>query len=126
MAESGRGSQAGRRKLVDQIGGVDDCIAYIAKKAGLGDEYKVTHRPLTESGLDLSSLLGNEDNDIISINPLGGGLLPLDSAALKLLRSSRAQYGNLAVAYSGFSRIQAEANDMVNGSCEPLDPLIRF
>ena len=81
------GSQALRRKLVDQIGGVDDCVAYIAKKAGLGDEYKVTHRPLTESGLDLSSLLGNEDNDIISINPLGGGLLPLDSAALKLLRA---------------------------------------
>ncbi|MEC7679679.1 MAG: signal peptide peptidase SppA, partial [Planctomycetota bacterium] len=79
------GSQALRRKLVDQIGGVDDCVAYIAKKADLGDEYKVTHRPLTESGLDLSSLLGNEDNDIISINPLGGGLLPLDSAALKLL-----------------------------------------
>ena len=81
------GSQALRRKLVDQIGGVDDCVAYIAKKADLGDEYKVTHRPLTESGLDLSSLLGNEDNDIISINPLGGGLLPLDSAALKLLRA---------------------------------------
>lgn len=81
------GSQALRRKLVDQIGGVDDCVAYIAKKAGLGDEYKVTHRPLTESGLDLSSLLGNEDNDIISINPFGGGLLPLDSAALKLLRA---------------------------------------
>lgn len=81
------GSQALRRKLVDQIGGVDDCVAYIAKKADLGDEYKVTHRPLTESGLDLSSLLGNEDNDIISINPRGGGLLPLDSAALKLLRA---------------------------------------
>ena len=81
------GSQALRRKLVDQIGGVDDCVAYIAKKADLGDEYKVTHRPLTESGLDLSGLLGNEDNDIISINPLGGGLLPLDSAALKLLRA---------------------------------------
>ena len=26
-------------------------------------------------------------NSIISINPLGGGLLPLDSAALKLLRA---------------------------------------
>ncbi|MEC8475179.1 MAG: signal peptide peptidase SppA [Planctomycetota bacterium] len=81
------GSQALRRKLVDQIGGVDDCVAYIAKKADLGDEYKVTHRPLTESGLDLSSLLGNEDNDIISVNPLGGGHLPLDSAVLKLLRA---------------------------------------
>ena len=89
------GSQALRRKLVDQIGGVDDCVAYIAKKADLGNEYKVTHRPLTESGLDLSSLLGNEDNDIISINPLGGGLLPLDSAALKLLRAQGLNTGTL-------------------------------
>ena len=79
------GSQAAE-ELVDQIGGVDDCVAYIAKKADWV-MVQVTHRPLTESGLDLSSLLGNEDNDIISINPLGGGLLPLDSAALKLLRA---------------------------------------
>ena len=120
------GSQALRRKLVDQIGGVDDCVAYIAKKADLGDEYKVTHRPLTESGLDLSSLLGNEDNDIISINPLGGGLLPLDSAALKLLRAQGLNTETLQLLIRGFSRIQAEANDMVNGSSEPLDPLIRF
>jgi protease-4 len=80
------GSQAIRNKLVDQIGGVDDCIRHIAKKAELGDEYKVTHRPITKSGLDLSSLLGGEDEDIISINRLGGKLLQVNSTALRLLR----------------------------------------
>jgi protease-4 len=81
------GSQAVRKKLVDQIGGVDDCIRHIAKKAELGDEYKVTHRPITKSGLDLSSLLGSEDSDIISIDRLGGRLLPTNSIAVRLLKT---------------------------------------
>ena len=65
------GTQALRHKLVDHIGGVDDCIQHIAKTAKLGDKYRVTHRPQTQSGLDLSSLLGSEDEDIISIDGLG-------------------------------------------------------
>ena len=80
------GSQAIRNKLVDQIGGVDDCIGHIAKRAKLGEEYKVTHRPITKSGLDLSSLLGSEDEDIISIDHLGGRLLQMNSVTLRLLR----------------------------------------
>jgi protease-4 len=80
------GSQAVRKKLVDQIGGVDDCIRHIAKKAELGDEYMVTHRPITKSGLDLSSLLGSEDGDIISIDHLGGRLLQTNSITLRLLK----------------------------------------
>jgi len=80
------GSQAIRKKLVDQIGGVDDCIRHIAKKAELGDEYKVTHRPITKSGLDLSSLLGSEDEDIISIGRIGGRLLQANSITLGLLK----------------------------------------
>lgn len=81
------GSQAIRKKLVDQIGGVDDCIRHIAKKAELGDEYKVTHRPVTKSGLDLSSLLGSEDEDIISIDRLGGRMIEANSITLRLLRA---------------------------------------
>ena len=81
------GSQAVRRKLVDQIGGVDDCIQHIAKKANLGDQYKVTHRPITKSGLDLSSLLSGEDEDIISIDGLGSRLLQANSVTLRLLRT---------------------------------------
>ena len=80
------GSQAVRKKLVDQIGGVDDCIRYIAQKAELGDEYKVTHRPITKSGLDLSSLLGGEDEDIISVDRIGARLLQANSTTLLLLR----------------------------------------
>ena len=72
--------------LVDLIGGVDDCIRHIAKKAELGDEYKVTHRPITKSGLDLSSLLGSEDEAIISIERLGGRLLQTNSVTLRLLK----------------------------------------
>ena len=79
------GSQAVRNKLVDQIGGVDDCIQHIAKKAGLGDEYKVTHRPVTKSGLDLSSFLGGEDEDIISIGGPVASMLQMNSTALRLL-----------------------------------------
>ena len=79
------GSQAVRNKLVDQIGGVDDCIQHIAKKAGLGDEYKVTHRPVTKSGLDLSSFLGGEDEDIISIDGPVASMLQMNSTALRLL-----------------------------------------
>ncbi|MDC0326039.1 hypothetical protein OAL64_00235, partial [bacterium] len=57
-----------------------------AKRAKLGEEYKVTHRPITKSGLDLSSLLGSEDEDIISIDHLGGRLLQMNSVTLRLLR----------------------------------------
>ena len=70
---------------MDQIGGVDDCIQHIAKKAGLGDEYKVTHRPVTKSGLDLSSFLGGEDEDIISIGGPVASMLQMNSTALRLL-----------------------------------------
>jgi protease-4 len=51
------GSQAKQNGLVDEIGGVDDCLKVIAKKAKLED-YRVVHRPIPRSGLDLSDLLG--------------------------------------------------------------------
>ena len=52
------GTQAKQNKLVDQLGGVDDCVAFLAKKAKLED-YKVIHRPIARSGLDLSDLLSS-------------------------------------------------------------------
>ena len=64
------GSQALDRNLVDHIGGVDDCIALIAKKAELGDEYSIAHRPVAKSGLDISSLLGSGgDEEILASLP---------------------------------------------------------
>ena len=53
------GGQALERDLVDHIGGVDDCLRWVAKKADLEDGYSVAHRPLSSGGLDLSSLLGS-------------------------------------------------------------------
>ena len=81
------GTQAIQENLVDHLGGVDDCVEYIAKEAELGDEYQVTHRPITKSGLDLSSILGGEDNDVISITRLGESLLKANSLTLQLLKS---------------------------------------
>jgi protease-4 len=56
------GTQAKQNGLVDEIGGLDDCLAVVSKKAGL-DEYDVVHRPQVSSGLDLSALLGDGDTE---------------------------------------------------------------
>ena len=63
------GAQALERNLVDHIGGLDDCLALIAKKADLGDDYSVAHRPLVSAGLDISSLMGGKDEEIFSSLP---------------------------------------------------------
>lgn len=52
------GSQAKRRGLVDELGGLDDCLTVVAKQAKL-DDYKVAHRPIPRSGLDLSELFSS-------------------------------------------------------------------
>ena len=52
------GSQAKKNGLVDELGGLDDCLAAVAKKAKL-DDYNVAHRPVSSSGLDLSELLNS-------------------------------------------------------------------
>lgn len=54
------GTQAKQLGLVDEIGGVDDCLAVVAKKAGL-EKYSVVHRPAVSAGLDLSLLFGDPD-----------------------------------------------------------------
>ena len=74
------GTQALDNNLVDHIGGVDDCIELIARKADLEDDYSVAHRPIAKSGLDLSSLLNSGDEDKISIG--------LPAQALKWLQAS--------------------------------------
>ena len=58
------GAQAKDLKLVDSLGGVDDCLAVVARKADLED-YKVIHRPVVSSGLDLSDLLGQSGEEEI-------------------------------------------------------------
>lgn len=58
------GEQAKARGLVDAIGGLDDCLAVVAKKAELED-YKVIHRPVPSSGFDLLELFGEADEEEI-------------------------------------------------------------
>lgn len=72
------GTQAKRVGLVDEIGGLDDCLAVVAKKAGL-EKYTVIHRPNVSGGLDLSSILGEADDEEVR-------LMGISSDALKLLR----------------------------------------
>ncbi len=50
------GEQAKQHGLVDEIGGLDDCIALIAKKAQV-EKYKLLHRPDPPSGFDLFRML---------------------------------------------------------------------
>jgi protease-4 len=58
------GAQAKQHGLVDSLGGVDDCIAVIAKRAKL-DKYSVIHRPEPKSGLEILELLGESDDEIL-------------------------------------------------------------
>ena len=70
------GTQAKKLGLVDEIGGLDDCLKLAAKRAKL-DDYNVIHRPKVSSGIDLSELMGGSDDEIF--NDM------FSSAALKLL-----------------------------------------
>ena len=58
------GSQAQELGLIDHLGGVDDCLKYLAEKAEL-DEYTVVHRPVASSGINLMELLGSGGGDEI-------------------------------------------------------------
>ena len=70
------GTQAKANGLIDAIGGLDDCLAVVAKKAEL-DNYKVLHRPEASTGLNLAELLGQSDDDEILWN-----LMPKDAVSL--------------------------------------------
>ena len=59
------GEQAKRLKLVDHLGGVDDCLAAVAKKAKLDNDFNVIHRPTAKSGVDLSELFGSQGEEEI-------------------------------------------------------------
>ena len=71
------GTQAKQHGLVDEIGGLDDCLAVVAKKAEL-DDYEVVHRPQLSTGLDLSTLLGDSDEELRSLG--------ISADAISLLR----------------------------------------
>ena len=58
------GTQAKQNGLVDEIGGLDDCLAVVAKKSKL-DKYELIHRPVASSGLDILDLIGEGDEEEI-------------------------------------------------------------
>ena len=68
------GTQAKQAGLVDEIGGLDDCLAAVAKQAGLG-KYSVIHRPSHSEGLDLSLLFGDVDETESRVAGLSGEAL---------------------------------------------------
>lgn len=71
------GTQAKRHKLVDEVGGLDDCVAAVAKKAKL-DDFHLVHRPVPRIGLNLADLLGQGGEEEILTN--------VPATALQLLR----------------------------------------
>jgi protease-4 len=61
------GEQAKQVGLIDEIGGVDDCISIVTKKAG-GGKYKTVHRPEPSEGNGLLSMLGGDSDGEVSLN----------------------------------------------------------
>ncbi len=70
------GTQAKANGLVDELGGLDDCLAVVAKKAKL-EKYEVVHRPEVSSGLDLLELLGEGEEDAIQWSSTANATLRL-------------------------------------------------
>lgn len=57
------GEQAKQRGLVDNLGGLDDAIAMVAKKLAM-EKPKVISRPDAPTGLDLFKFLGGSDDEM--------------------------------------------------------------
>jgi protease-4 len=84
------GSQAKAAGLVDEIGGLDDCLAAVAKKAGV-EKYEIVHRPNVSAGLDLSMLFGDPDAST------GLEVLGVSREALAMLRQRGLRTGVIDV-----------------------------
>lgn len=75
------GDQAKQHGLIDEIGGVDDCLAVLSKKTSL-TKYKVIHRPEVPSGFDLFRMLEEPDESDIGISSVS----PIKQLELQLAR----------------------------------------
>ena len=64
------GEQAKQHGLVDEIGGVDDCITIVAKKAKL-EKYKLIHRPEVPTGFDLFRVLDESSGSDVASESAG-------------------------------------------------------
>jgi protease-4 len=57
------GEQAKANRLIDQLGGLDDSVAMVAK-IGKIEKFKIVPRPEASSGLDLAKLFGGQDDEM--------------------------------------------------------------
>jgi len=58
------GAQARKLGLVDQLGGMDDALASIAKEAGLKPGYEIIHRPRKKSPFEHLDLFGESSDEV--------------------------------------------------------------
>jgi protease-4 len=64
------GAQARKLGLVDNLGGLDEALAAIAREAGLEPGYQVIHRPRKKNLFELFDLFGESTDEIrSSLNP---------------------------------------------------------
>jgi protease IV len=64
------GEQAKQNGLVDELGGLDDCIAAVSKKASI-EKAKILIKPETPSGFDLFRMLEDSGDSEIGIDSRG-------------------------------------------------------
>ena len=77
------GTQAKSLKLIDEIGGLDDCLAVVSKKAKL-EKFETIHRPVASSSIGLLELLGDSGDDAILENASESTLSILAKRGLSL------------------------------------------
>ena len=58
------GAQAHKLGLIDQLGGMDDALAAVAKEAGLKPGYEIVHRPRKKSPFEKFDLFGESADEI--------------------------------------------------------------
>ena len=58
------GAQARKLGLVDELGGLDDAMAAVAKEAGLKPGYEVIHRPVKKSPFEHFDLFGESSDEV--------------------------------------------------------------
>jgi protease-4 len=61
------GEQAKQHGLIDELGGLDDCIGVVAKKANI-EKYKIIHRPDAPTGFDLFRMLEEPNENDVAVD----------------------------------------------------------
>lgn len=82
------GAQAQAIGLVDQLGGLESAMAHVRREAGLAVDCPTIERPSPPPPIDLSTLLGGDENEIrMSLHTLLAGPGGLDATILRGLKA---------------------------------------